>query len=66
MLDARRWKGLEQLEPLASGASQGLRDQHHVSELLGDLKELALGVFHCRMPAWAPRRSWLGEGVRWW
>ena len=54
MMDPARWMALES-RPVAMAASQGLRDEHQVSDLLSDLKELALGVFHCRMPAWAYR-----------
>ena len=32
-----------------------------VSDLLDDLNELSLGVFHCRMPAWAYRT--LGRAI---
>eukprot|EP00435_Cladocopium_sp_Y103_P022835 s4467_g5.t1 len=60
MMDPARWKELETREE-AYLASQGLRDQHQVSELLADLTELALGVFHCRMPAWAYRT--LGRAI---
>ena len=34
---------------------------NQVSDLLVDLKELSLGVFHCRMPAWAYRT--LGRAI---
>ena len=53
-LEPKRWKGLDS-QPQALKASQGLRDDHQVPELLQGLDELALGVFHSRMPAFAYR-----------
>ena len=53
-LEPRRWESLDS-QPQALKASQGLRDHHEVPELLQGLDELALGVFHSRMPAFAYR-----------
>ena len=53
-LDPKRWMRLDS-QPHALKASQGLRDEHKVPELLTGLDELALGVFHSRMPAFAYR-----------
>ncbi|CAJ1451878.1 unnamed protein product, partial [Effrenium voratum] len=60
-LDPRRWQGLAR-QSASPQASLGLTDEHKVSELLNDLKELSLGVFHSRMPAWAYRS--LGRAIQ--
>eukprot|EP00438_Fugacium_kawagutii_P031135 Skav201759 [mRNA] locus=scaffold1973:310298:317569:- [translate_table: standard] len=43
MMAPERWMHLDIQPQVAYAASQGLRDQHQVSELLTDLRELALG-----------------------
>ena len=53
-LEPRRWISLDS-QSQACKASQGLRDHHNVPAILKGLDELALGIFHSRMPAYAYR-----------